>query len=471
MDPLTNEYTLARKAQGGDLEALTALVDGARLRLFGQAYGVLKHYDDAQDAVAAALLQICMHIGDLQDADRVNSWMQSIVRREAQRLRRSPKTFDLRDEDQVSSPDDLAALLLRLDIARALRSLPGRQAQAVRLFYIDRMSIREIADTLGATSEGAVKVWLHRGRRQMAANMKGYDLMTETITASAPRTDLTTGQPRRAAILQTHLAGDRLEAIKSALEAAGFIPDVLANAELAELRIDHLPICDVLRRYEVLVIDETLNGRSGLEYVEYCQAHPETAPIPVTLLHAQEETALLTAACYAVGVTHLLRKDDPQAVASAFRASNEASSDYWSAFSDEAQQIVLQAQKEAIARNENLVSTEYLLLGVIQDRSSVVARLLTEQMGVSLDKMAMDILGGIRTGRAQSEGQSLMLAPRARNVLDSAQEEAKRAGQRIAGAEHLLLGLLRENEGEAARALTAAGVTLERLLAAIAMPE
>ncbi|MEO7717186.1 MAG: sigma-70 family RNA polymerase sigma factor [Capsulimonas sp.] len=468
---MTNEYTLARKAQGGDLEALTALVDGARLSLFGQAYGVLKHYDDAQDAVAAALLQICMHIGDLQDADRVNSWMQSIVRREALRLRRSPKTFDLRDEDQVSSPDDLMALLLRLDIARALRRLPGRQAQAVRLFYIDRMSIREIADTLGAASEGAVKVWLHRGRRQMAANMKGYDLMPETITASAPRMDHATAQPRRAAILQTHLAVDHLEAIKSALEVAGFIPDVLANTEFAELRIDDLPMRDALRRYDILVIDETLNDRSGLEYIEFCQAHLETANIPVTLLHAQEETALLTAACYSAGVTHLLRKDDPEAIAAAFRASEEVKAGDWSVFSEEVQGIVIQAQKEAIARNENLVSTEHLLLGAIHDQSGGVARLLTEQMDVSLEKISQDIQDGMRTGAALSEDQPLILAPRARNVLDSAQEEARAAGLRMVGAEHLLVGLLRENDGEAARALTAAGVTLERLRAAIVMPE
>jgi RNA polymerase sigma-70 factor (ECF subfamily) len=62
--------------------------------------------------------------------------------------------------------------LLRLDIERALRRLPGNQARALRLFYLDDLSIREIAWRLGC-AEGTVRIWLHRGRRHLATQKRG----------------------------------------------------------------------------------------------------------------------------------------------------------------------------------------------------------------------------------------------------------------------------------------------------------
>src|SRR5205823_15117339 len=88
MDQQFDEYELALRARAGDREALATLIERTRLRLFSLAYAELRHYDDAQDAVAAALLQICLHVGNLREPDRVSAWMAMIVRHEAQRVRR-----------------------------------------------------------------------------------------------------------------------------------------------------------------------------------------------------------------------------------------------------------------------------------------------------------------------------------------------------------------------------------------------
>src|SRR5437016_7488850 len=145
MDLEPEEYRLALRAREGDAEALAELVERTRLRLFALAYAELRHYEDAQDAVAGALLQICRHVTELREPERVRAWMQSIVRNEARRLRRGAGASTLRLEDTDATADDTGLSLLRLDIERALCRLPGDQARVSRMFYLADLSIAEIA--------------------------------------------------------------------------------------------------------------------------------------------------------------------------------------------------------------------------------------------------------------------------------------------------------------------------------------
>src|SRR5438093_13081159 len=96
MSPEPDEYELARRARDGDREALADLVERTRLRLFALAYAELRHYEDAQDAVASALLQVCRHIQELREPERVRAWTQSIVRRAVDRLRRRARPPSVR---------------------------------------------------------------------------------------------------------------------------------------------------------------------------------------------------------------------------------------------------------------------------------------------------------------------------------------------------------------------------------------
>src|SRR5438094_7925793 len=144
MEREPSEYELALRAREGDREALAELVERTRLRLFALAYAELRHYEDAQDAVAAALLQICRHVTELREPERARAWMQSIVRHEVYQLRRGASASLVPLEEAPQPIDGAQPSLLRLDIERALRQLPGDQARAIQMYYLDELSVREI---------------------------------------------------------------------------------------------------------------------------------------------------------------------------------------------------------------------------------------------------------------------------------------------------------------------------------------
>src|SRR5258708_1333785 len=172
---------MGMQAREGDRQALAELVERTRLRLFALAFAELRHYEDAQDAVAAALLQICRHVKELREPERARAWMQSIVRHEVQRLRRRASVSLVSLEGAPEPLDGAQPSLLRLDIERALRRLPGDQARAIQMFYLDELSVREIGRRLGR-AEGTITSWLHRGRRNLAAQMEDYAPMTPSPT-------------------------------------------------------------------------------------------------------------------------------------------------------------------------------------------------------------------------------------------------------------------------------------------------
>lgn len=186
-----NEYELARRAREGDPEALHLLIAQNRTRLFALAYAELRHYADAQDAVAAALLNVCIHIRSLRRPERMQVWMNSIVRNEARHLRRGPEAplslYALPHEPL--STHTTQAVLRNVDIAQALQRLSPQQAQAIRLFYFGQSSIREIALRMGH-SEGTVKSWLHYGRRRLAAAMREDAMIAASNTPEPPIIEL-----------------------------------------------------------------------------------------------------------------------------------------------------------------------------------------------------------------------------------------------------------------------------------------
>src|SRR5713226_6551788 len=113
MDPEPDEAALARRAREGDREALAELVERARLPLFALAYAELRHYEDAQDAVAAALLQICLHVAELREPERARQWMYRIARNEARLILRrraaAPLRLEADDDDRHAGVQQRAA--------------------------------------------------------------------------------------------------------------------------------------------------------------------------------------------------------------------------------------------------------------------------------------------------------------------------------------------------------------------------
>lgn len=493
MEPPQEEYLLAVQASAGDPGAVADLVEKTRLRLFTLAYAELRHYDDAQDAVAAALLRICLHISDLREPAHVIPWMQSIVRREARALRRGPTSRTLDPDAPDLHTPGVNALMLRLDIEEALRHLPGRQAQAIRLFYLEGFSVREIAQQLGGeenmVTEGRVKVWLHRGRQRLTIHMEGYAPMnndTSNETSTVPQLP-----PRRAAILHANMSADLLAQMEAALRQNGFTLEVVSPAALQATAANDIPQHIILQGYHAIIIDEQVGVSSGLEWVLFCKAHMETADTPIILLHSQQETPLLTTACFAVGVDLLVQKNDLPRLVAALRSPSEAeaqksknlagrvrqmtqilneqintqtkqepSRGSWSLFTERARRVVYFAQVEAGNRKSRMVFPEDFLLAIIHESDCAAARILTEKFAVPPEIARQRIIQqGLPVGG--EPGKDMQLEPRARQVVDEAHAEAGLLGHNYIGTEHLLLGLLHDHAGSAGHALAELGVTLD----------
>src|SRR5262245_61532238 len=132
----------------------------------------------------------------------------------------------------------------------------------------------------------------------------------------------------------------------------------------------------------------------------------------------------------------------------------------WQRFTERARRVVFFAQEEAARLGENYVGTEHLLLGLVRESDSVAARIL-DRLGAPLGRIRADIERQVTRGHG-SLGQDMQLTPRAKRVIDLAYEEARQLNNNYIGTEHLLLGLIREGDGLAARVLVKQGADLER---------
>ncbi len=133
----------------------------------------------------------------------------------------------------------------------------------------------------------------------------------------------------------------------------------------------------------------------------------------------------------------------------------------WQRFTENARKVVFFAQEEAGMLGENYVSTEHLLLGIVRVPESIGAQML-EGLGIKLEVVRASVKAFVRQGKGRT-GQNMQLTPRAKRVIDLAYDEARQLRHNYIGAEHLLLGLRREEDGVAARVLIGLGVTLEAL--------
>ena len=121
-------------------------------------------------------------------------------------------------------------------------------------------------------------------------------------------------------------------------------------------------------------------------------------------------------------------------------------------FTPRAQQVLALARKEADRFNHNYVGTEHLLLGLIKLGQGVAVSVL-QRLGLDLETVRMEVEKEVGTGPDTKISGSVAYTPRVKKVLALANKEAKSLNHSYVGTEHLLLGLLREGEGIAARVL------------------
>src|SRR6201746_814827 len=120
-------------------------------------------------------------------------------------------------------------------------------------------------------------------------------------------------------------------------------------------------------------------------------------------------------------------------------------------FTERARQVVGVAQEEARTLKHNYIGTEHILLGLLREEEGLAARVL-ESLDITVERVRAQVVRIVGSGEEVTSGQ-IPFTPRAKKVLELALREALSLGHNYIGTEHILLGLVRENEGVAARIL------------------
>lgn len=128
-------------------------------------------------------------------------------------------------------------------------------------------------------------------------------------------------------------------------------------------------------------------------------------------------------------------------------------------FTERAQKVLALAQEEALRLGHNNIGTEHILLGLVREGEGIAAK-APQALGLSPDKIQKEVESLI--GNGQEMSQSIHYTPRAKKVTELAMDEARKLGHSYVGTEHILLGLIREGEGVAARVLNNLGVSLNK---------
>jgi len=130
-------------------------------------------------------------------------------------------------------------------------------------------------------------------------------------------------------------------------------------------------------------------------------------------------------------------------------------------FTQKAHKVLLLAQEEAKRFNHNYIGTEHILLGLVVEGESTAAKAL-QFIGIEEDQLRSITEQAVGKGQGQTRGE-MGLTPRVKRVLELSVEEARRLGTNYVGVEHLLLGLIAEGEGVAARLLVSLGADQDKI--------
>ena len=125
-------------------------------------------------------------------------------------------------------------------------------------------------------------------------------------------------------------------------------------------------------------------------------------------------------------------------------------------FTDRARRVVVLAQEEARMLNHNYIGTEHLLLGLVHEGEGIAARAL-ESLGITLNSVREQVQDIIGPGANAPSGH-IPFTPRAKKVLELSMREAIQLNHGYIGTEHILLGMVRANEGVANQVLAKLGV-------------
>lgn len=131
-------------------------------------------------------------------------------------------------------------------------------------------------------------------------------------------------------------------------------------------------------------------------------------------------------------------------------------------FTERARKVLVLAKEEARRFNHDYIGTEHILLGLVREGEGVACAVL-QNVGVDLERLRIEVEKLVSSGSVGSVLGDIPFTPRAKKSLELSAEEARSLGHNYIGTEHILLGLLREEEGIASQVLLSTGVDLKGL--------
>ncbi|WP_188208037.1 ATP-dependent protease ATP-binding subunit ClpC [Alkalibacillus aidingensis] len=128
-------------------------------------------------------------------------------------------------------------------------------------------------------------------------------------------------------------------------------------------------------------------------------------------------------------------------------------------FTERAQKVLALSQEEAVRLGHNNIGTEHILLGLVKEGDGIAAKAL-QSLNVTAEQIQEEVEQLIGTG--QNNSQTIHYTPRAKKVIELSMDEARKLNHSYVGTEHILLGLIREGEGVAARVFNNLGISLNK---------
>ena len=170
---------LVVRAQGGDLDAFSALTAGRADRLFAAARLILRHDEQAADAVQDALLQAWLDLRSLRDPDRFDAWLHRLLVRACYRAaerRRDREVVEIALDatQEAMTPDAQRGLSVRDQLDRGFRRLSPEQRAVIVLHHYLGLSLAESAEVL-AIPLGTMQSRLSRATQAMRAALEADD--------------------------------------------------------------------------------------------------------------------------------------------------------------------------------------------------------------------------------------------------------------------------------------------------------
>src|SRR5512136_2162391 len=131
-------------------------------------------------------------------------------------------------------------------------------------------------------------------------------------------------------------------------------------------------------------------------------------------------------------------------------------------FTERVRKVIYLAREEAARLQHDYIGTEHLLLGVIREGEGIAATVLNN-LGLDLDRIRQEVENMVAPSGGTMTIGEIPFTPRAKRVLELSVDEARQLGHNYVGTEHLLLGLIREGEGVAARVLIELGIDRKKV--------